>query len=70
VIKSTKSWSGHFYASAEIKIQPLLENPGGKRLFGRPKHRQEEIKMDLRETGCVGLDKIHLTSTQTSGRHL
>jgi hypothetical protein len=65
-----KSWSGHFHTLAEIKIQPLMENPGGKRLFGRPKHRQEEIKMDLRKTGCVDSDKIHLANMQTSGRHL
>jgi len=39
-----KSWLRHFHTSAEIKIQHLLENPGGKRIFGRPRHRQETLK--------------------------
>jgi hypothetical protein len=57
-----KSWSRHFHRPTEIKIQHFWENPGGKRLFGRPRHRQKDIKMDIRETGCVGLNKIHLAS--------
>jgi hypothetical protein len=41
------SWSRHFHTSAEIKIQHLLENPGGKRLFVRPRHKQETLKWIL-----------------------
>jgi hypothetical protein len=33
-----------------------LENPRGKRLLGRPRHRQE----DITETGGEAIDKIHL----------
>jgi hypothetical protein len=33
----------------------------GKRPLGRPRHRWEDnIKMDLRETGLEGVDWIHL----------
>jgi hypothetical protein len=35
--------------------------PEGKRPFGRPRHRWEDnIKMDLQEVGCGGMDWIEL----------
>jgi hypothetical protein len=35
----------------------LVGKPEGKRPFGRPRHRQEgNIKMDLKETGCGGMN--------------
>jgi len=35
--------------------------PVGKRPLGRPRHRWEDnIKMDLQEVGCGGLDWIKL----------
>jgi len=35
--------------------------PEGKRLLGRPRHRWEDnIKMDLQEVGCGGMDWIDL----------
>ena len=37
----------------------LVGNPEGKRPLGRPRHRWEDnIKMDLQEVGCVGVDWI------------
>jgi hypothetical protein len=34
----------------------LVENPEGKRPFGRPRHRWENnIKADLQEVGCGGM---------------
>jgi hypothetical protein len=38
----------------------LVGKPQGKRPVGRPRHRQDNIKMDLRETGWGGMDCIHL----------
>jgi len=39
----------------------LLGKPEGKRPFRRPRHRWEDkIRIDLRETGCDGMDWIHL----------
>jgi hypothetical protein len=39
----------------------LGEKPGGKRPLGRPRRRWEDnIKMDLQEVGCVGMDWIDL----------
>jgi hypothetical protein len=35
----------------------LVRKPEGKRSLGRPRHRWEDnIKMDLQEVGCGGLD--------------
>ena len=34
-----------------------MGKPGGKRPLGRPRHRWEDnIKMDLQEVGCGGMD--------------
>jgi len=39
----------------------LVGKPEGKNLLGRPKHRWEDnIKMDLQEVGCGGMDWIEL----------
>jgi len=35
----------------------LMGKPEGKRPLGRPRHRWEDnIKMDLKEVGCGGMD--------------
>ena len=39
----------------------LVGKPVGKRQLGRHRHRWEDnIKMDLREVGCGGMDWIEL----------
>jgi len=39
----------------------LVAKPEGKRPLGKPKHRREDnIKMDLQEVGCGGMDWIEL----------
>jgi hypothetical protein len=39
----------------------LVGNPEGKRPLGRPMRRwEDEIRKDLRETGCKGVDWIRL----------
>ena len=45
----------------------LVGKPEGKRPFGRPRRRWEDnIKMDLQEIGCGGMDWIELA--QDRGR--
>jgi hypothetical protein len=40
----------------------LVRKPEGKRPLGRPRHRWEDnIKMDIKEVECGGLDWIELT---------
>jgi hypothetical protein len=47
----------------------LVGKLGGKRPHGRPRHRWEEnIKMDLQELGCGGMDWINVA--QDRDRHL
>jgi hypothetical protein len=37
----------------------LVGKPEGKRPLGRPSHRwEDDIKMDLQEVGCEGMDWI------------
>jgi hypothetical protein len=39
----------------------LVGTPEGKRSLGRPRHRcQDNIKMDLQQVGCGGMDWIDL----------
>jgi len=38
----------------------LVGKPEGKRPLGRPRHRWENIKMDLQEVGCEVRDWIDL----------
>jgi hypothetical protein len=38
----------------------FVENPEGKKPLGRPRSRWKDIKMDLQEMGCGGMDWIEL----------
>jgi hypothetical protein len=42
------------------KYSILVGKPEGKRPVGRHRHRRDNIRMDLRETGWEGVDCIHL----------
>jgi hypothetical protein len=45
----------------ERRVQGLVEKPEGKRPLGRPRCRCEDnIKMDLQEVGCRGMNWIGL----------
>ena len=45
----------------ERRIQGLVGKSEGKRPLGKPRHRWEDnIKMDLQEVGCGGMDWIEL----------
>ena len=49
----------------------LVGKPEGKRQLGRPRRRWEDnIKMDLQEVGCGGMDCIELAQDRTGGGHL
>jgi hypothetical protein len=46
-------------------------NPEGKRPLGRHRHRwRDNIEMDLRETGCGGMDWIELAQDRGQWRAL
>jgi hypothetical protein len=45
-----------------------VRNPEGKRVFLRHKYIQKNnIKIDIKETVCRGMDWIHLTQIWSSG---
>jgi len=64
VIKSRRMrWAGHVAHMGERRgvYRVLVGKPEGKRPLGRPRHRWEDnIKMELQEVGCGGMDWIEL----------
>jgi len=49
----------------------LVGKPEGKRSLGRPRHRWEDnIKMDLQEMGCEGMDWMDVAQDRDRWRAL
>ena len=73
VIKSGMRWVGHVARMGE-KVgvyRVLVGKPEGKRPLGRPRRRWEDnIKMDLQEVGCGGMDWIELAQERERWRAL
>ena len=56
-------WAGHVACLGETRdvYRVLVGKPEGKRSLVRPRHRWEDnIKMDLQEVECRGMDWIEL----------
>ena len=74
VIKSRRMrWAVHVARMGERKgrYRVLVGKPGGKWPLGRPRHRWEDnIKMDLQEVGCGGMDWIELAQDKDMWRAL
>jgi len=57
-------WVGHVVRMVEGRgmYRVLVGKPEGKRPLGRPRHRWDDnIKMDLQEVECGGMDWIEMT---------
>jgi hypothetical protein len=66
-------WAGHIVRMGVKRnaCRILVGNPEGRRPLGRPRHRWvDNIKMDLREIGCYGVDWINLAQDRDQWRAL
>ena len=73
LIKSRIRWAGHVARMAEKRgvKQVLVGKPEGKRPLGRPWLRWDDnIKVDLQEVGCGGVDLIELAQDRDRWRTL
>jgi hypothetical protein len=73
-IKSRRMrWTGHVARMGARRgvYRVLVRKPEGKRPLGRPRRRREDnIKMDLQEVGCWGMDWIELAQESYRWRAL
>jgi hypothetical protein len=74
MIKSRRSrWAGHIARMGEKRnaYRIFMGKPEGKRSLGRSRHRWDDnIKKDLREVGCGGMDWIGLAQDRNQWRAL
>jgi hypothetical protein len=74
VIKSRRTRrAGHvaYIGERRDKYRVLVGKPEGKRPLGRPRHRWEDnIKVNLQEVGCGGVDWIDLAQDRDRWRAL
>jgi hypothetical protein len=57
------------YGGREAVYRDLMGKPEGKRPLGKPRRRWEDnIKMDLQEVGCGGMDWIELAQDRDRWR--
>jgi hypothetical protein len=71
MIKSRRMrWAGYVACMEKINAyRVLVGKPEGKRQLGRSRHRcDDNIQMDLRETGWGGVDWIHLAQGRDQWR--
>ena len=69
--KNEMGWACSAYGGVERLIHVLVGKPEGKKPLGRPRRRWAiNIKMDLQEVGCGGMQCIYLTQERDRWRAL
>ena len=64
-------WVCSTYGESRGVFRVLVVKPEGKRLLGRPRHRWgDNIKVDLQEVGCKGMDLIDVSQDRDRWRAL
>jgi len=66
-------WAGHVARMGENRVvsRVLVRKPEGNRPFGKPRLSWEDnIKMDLQEVECVGMDWIEMAQDRAKWRGL
>jgi hypothetical protein len=65
-------WAGHvaFMGAKRNACRILVGKPEGKRPLGRPRHRWEDINMNVREIGWGGMDGIDLAQDRDQWKAL
>ena len=64
-------WAGHVIRMGRSAYTVLAVKPEGKRSFRRPRHRWEDnIKLDIQEVGCGGMEWIDLAQDRHTWRAL
>jgi len=73
IFQNLMRWAGHVarMGGEEVHTWFWWGKPEGKRPLERPRSRWEDnIKMDVQEVGCVGMDWIDLSQDRDSWRAL
>jgi len=64
-------WACSTYGEMSDVYRVLVGKPEGKRPLGRPRRRWEDnIKMDIQEVGCGGMDWIQVAQDRDRWRAL